>query len=406
MLSTRPSQNLMKFYGYESDKSINLCSNRGCSVDYENYVPTIHIELPEASDALDLADKTRTPEEHRKLYFLIQEEMDRLADVEGQFAVVYNETRDTEESVVSATKRLSEASEAVAQAKDFKGKGGYSGWSKLFQWKSYREAKRDAAAERQKAKRKVDNISIRLAGYQQTLEEHNDELNRLQRMKRQRKLLDMRRKKILDELFAGYVNGDGRENEAERKRDSARAEKRVVCRALVDQIEALDCLRRASLNAESIIRLLESASLATLYLSDMQSGIPYEEEILSEKESAYNIEKVKSLGKRVNKDLEDARRISAKLPLGDGVTVKVREPIPMPTLSTPTRSVRERRASIKEELDNMIEVYRNVRAAQKWQERLVIRIKRDLDEAEAKFVEAGNELVNERVRLIQELGPA
>lgn len=339
-------------------------------------------------------------EQLRAMFYRCEKEMKRLAGCRERFVDVLQEANDLEIQLAACRKRHGAAADAQLSAHREADEARKSYLPKLLRFLFvHRRQAKYAKIQLIKAVQESEESQADIVRYENKLLQMMKDLGDLETKIRRRRAVDGARKKTLDKLFDGYMKGDEAENEIERKRDAALSRKERIVFAMIDQTGALSRLEEADVHMQNICRFFEDTSQAKLGVENT-SGWGKHREDMGDGEVRYNLERAYALGKRVNSNLKEAKMLSKGLPLGENDLMRERSMDRC--LKTGDKIYDDcREHIINRELRDAIKMHQLVRGAARWQEKHLELVRRDIAEAEKALSEAGDELVKERLRLMQ-----
>lgn len=335
----------------------------------------------------------------RETYFAVQEVWCALEGVETRCDAARARSQKTEMALRASKRHLELACDARARAIKSAENASRTGFSRKFRKNEYEREVAEAKSAQERAEVDVSKFSKEVELFRGRGDVARGELGALEAGVRRRKALDVKRKKVLDDLFRGYQAGDPAENAAEKRRDSAKGAEARVKQALLAHMKALSAVTNATSDLESVCRLLQSAMSTNMMDMQMQGtqGLGG----MAGQQTYYNMQRAASLATRANRGLAAAKKLSPGIPLANSAKVKQSQFAVMSLFRDSTFSDIRQRYKIQSQLASTVQVHREARAAMRWQERKVNAIRRDLQDAEAAYVSAGNDLLRERERLIQ-----
>lgn len=215
---------------------------------------------------------------------------------------------------------------------------------------------------------------------------------------RRRKVLDVRRKKILQELFTGFLAGDERENAAEDGRDKARFARDQRKEGLVASMKALAVVTTAAGDLESVVRLLQTCMQSNQM--DLMTQGTQGFGGMAGQQTYFNMQRASQLAAKANAALTHAKQLNPQIPLNRSANVKQSAMAITSLFRDSTFSDMRQRYKIQKQLKDATVVYREAAVAKEWQERETNQFRLGLQQAEAAFVASEDALEAERVRLI------
>lgn len=330
-------------------------------------------------------------------YFAAEDEMGRLRGAGARLRTARAQKEKSGLAVAGARRKLGEAQDALARAAGMRGE--QRGFTKRLRKGKYEEEMAEAARLEVEGTEGTERHSRELAIFRKVEGEDGQRVAGCEVDVRRLKALDGRRKKILQELFTGFMAGDAAENAAEDRRDKTRFDRDQRKEALVVSMKALAVISGAVGDLESVVRLLQTSAQSNQ--ADMMMDGTQGFGGMAGRQTYYNMERAAGLAKRANAALVEAKRLNPQLPVSRSADVKQSAMAFTSLFRDSTFSDMRQGYKIRKQLTSASAAYREAAAAGVWQERETNGFRIGLQRAEAEFMAAEDALEVERVRLIR-----
>lgn len=329
-------------------------------------------------------------------YFAADAEMTALRDVDGHLASARETAAKSDAALKSAKRLLNAAQDKIAEATRLR--EDQSGFTKRFRKEKYEEEMKTADRLEEEGNAETTQYSREVDFIRHKHGENTKAVADLEVKSRRRKTLDVRRKKILQDLFYGFKAGDLAENVAEDARDKARYARDQRKEALVRSLKALNAITSAVKDLENVLRLLQTSMQSNQMDLMMQGNQGFGG--MAGQQTYFNLQKASQLATRANTSLLRAKKLNPAMPLNRTANVKQSAMAIKSFFTDSTFSDMRQRYKIQKQLQSTTIVYREAAVAKKWQERESNQIRMDLRLAEAAYGASEDRLEAERVRLI------